>query len=155
MFSGVNEATGSISIIGMARTAWAFARDKDDPQRRLLLPLKNNVAPETGGMAYRIIDGAVEWETERVTITADEALSNFGRNYAKKGEALEDATAWLQMKLADGTAIPQSEITKDAKEAGIAYGTLRRAKDAIKVNAVREPSCGRWLWELKTSPKAA
>jgi putative DNA primase/helicase len=147
--AAVHRSLGSISIIGMARAAWAFARDKDDPQRRLIVPLKNNIGPETAGMAYRIVDGAVEWDSERVTISADEALSHYGRNDVKKGQALEDATAWLQLKLADGLPVPQSEIVREAKDAGIAYGTLRRAKDAIKVVTKPTHVGGSWNWMLK------
>ena len=36
------------------------AKDNDDPTRRLLLPVKNSFAEDTGGLAYRIEEGRLE-----------------------------------------------------------------------------------------------
>jgi hypothetical protein len=45
----------------------------------LMLPLKNNLHRRVPGLAYRIAEGngagRVEWETEGVDITADEAMA--------------------------------------------------------------------------------
>jgi hypothetical protein len=40
----------------------------------LLLPLKNNLAENIGGLAFRIVNGIVEWEKDPVMLTADEAV---------------------------------------------------------------------------------
>ncbi len=42
--------TGSLAFVAAARSAWIVAKDRDDPNRRLFLPLKNNIGnDQTGG----------------------------------------------------------------------------------------------------------
>ena len=48
--------------------------DPEDPGRRLMLPLKNNLAGESFGLAFRIDGPRIVWEDGAVTTTADEAL---------------------------------------------------------------------------------
>lgn len=49
-------ALGSRAFTGIARAVWHLSRDSSDKGRRLLLPGKNNLAPEGSGLAFRIID---------------------------------------------------------------------------------------------------
>ncbi|MCB9845306.1 MAG: AAA family ATPase [Phycisphaeraceae bacterium] len=76
----IYRAMGSLAFAAAARAAWAVSKDRADPMRRLLLPIKNNLAPDAGGLAYRI-DGAgpaVAWEAGTVHVSADEALARDG-----------------------------------------------------------------------------
>ena len=86
--SGAGEAmlqvTGSLAFVAAARAAYIIAKDQDDPSRRLMLPVKNNLGDDQTGYAFRIeatrlpshIDTSrIAWEVERVTVTADEALA--------------------------------------------------------------------------------
>ncbi len=77
----IYRAMGSLAFAAAARAAWAVTKDEPDPRRRLFVPIKNNIAPDTGGLAYRIeplgVDGCpvVAWEPGPVNVSADDALA--------------------------------------------------------------------------------
>ena len=52
----------------------------------------------------------------------------------------------------------QKEIRRQAEEAGFHWRTVRRAKDLLCVEAIREGGIGekgRWVWRLPTKPKVS
>lgn len=65
--SAIYRTMGSLAFTAAARAVWCVAKDKDDNRRRLLIPVKNNIACDTGGLAYRIAgeQPRVEWEPEQ------------------------------------------------------------------------------------------
>ena len=72
--------TGSIAFTAMARAVYLIAKDPDDPKRRLMMPIKNNLGHDEAGLAYRISvtpEGIafIEWDARAVTITPDDALN--------------------------------------------------------------------------------
>jgi len=151
----IYRAMGSLAFAAAARAAWAVTRDRDDPRRRLLLPIKNNVAPDTGGLAYRIeplgVGGcpAVAWEPDPVNVSADDALAG---DRDEGGGALSEAADWLRDMLSDGPQ-PAAEVKARAKNDGIAARTLDRAKGSLGVRADRQgfAADGRWTWALPQS----
>ena len=76
---------GSMAFVAAVRTAFLVQQCKVNPERRLFLPLKNNISRSCHGLAFRIethvlsssgiATSRVAWEAEPVTITASEALS--------------------------------------------------------------------------------
>ncbi len=78
----LHRTMGSLAFVAAARAAWVVCKDNSDPERRLLLSVKNNLAADVGsGLAYRIEShgpsGApvVCWSAEPVNISADEAMA--------------------------------------------------------------------------------
>src|SRR6202020_1713413 len=71
----LSRITGSIAYSALARSVWLIAKDKKDASLRLMLAVKNNLAPDQNGLAYRIVDSAVAWDDAPVTINANEALA--------------------------------------------------------------------------------
>ena len=80
--------TGSIGFIGQARAGWIVTPEMDKEReptgRRIFARAKGNLAPDIGGLAYRIEDVAVgeniptaciAWDDGAVMMDADEALA--------------------------------------------------------------------------------
>lgn len=148
----IYRAMGSLAFAAAARAAWAVSKDNADDGRRLLLPIKNNIAPDAGGLAFRIealgVDGcpAVAWEPDPVSISADDALSS-ERGDGKGRTERDDAAEWLTELLAHGPR-PARDVERDAREAGHSIATVRRAKAAIGVVSRKPAFGGPWEWTL-------
>jgi hypothetical protein len=157
--TAINRFIGSIAFVAAARAAFMVTRDAEDEIRRLFLPVKNNLAPLGKGLAFRleqrlvadgIVGSSVAWETETVTITADQALQA-ADDRGGGGGAGADAEEFLREALAGG-AVAVIDLNADAKEAGLSWATIRRAKDRLGVVAKREShgrdGGGRWTWAM-------
>jgi hypothetical protein len=140
-------ALGSRAFTGLARSVWHLSRDADDATRRLLLPGKNNLAPEADGLAFCIAGspGMIWWENDPVTITADEALAKEHATKDGNHSAMSEAEAWLRDSLSCGP-VKAKEIKDAARRDGIADRTLDRAANSLGV--VRGPGSwgGPWVW---------
>ncbi|MFC1453159.1 AAA family ATPase, partial [Verrucomicrobiota bacterium] len=143
--------TGSLAFVAAARAVWAVARDTDDPDRRLLLPIKNNLARDIDGLAYRLEPWPHDpnfarcvWEAEPISISAEEALSS--EEGVQRGNR-EDAEAWLVEQLRDGP-VSSTEIHRRVETSGLSWATVRRAKDHLGVVAKKSGFDGGWVWSL-------
>lgn len=132
--------SGSLAFVAAARAAWCCVADGDDPKRRKMLCLKNNLAPDAGGMGYIIENGCVQW-TGRDFTRASEALAA----PRETGDAVSEATEFLRMELALGGK-PANEVLRAARAAGHCERTVREAKTRAKVRSVRV--AGAWQWTL-------
>jgi hypothetical protein len=153
---GGNEAllrfTGSMAYVGVARSAYLVIKDPDQPERRLFLPVKNNIGNDRIGFAYRIstkiLPSGIEacfatWENETVSKTANEILEqSMG---PKKKSAVEVAKDFLSEALASGP-VPEKEVEAKAKLACINMSSVDRAKRELGVLSVRVG--GAWQWSL-------
>lgn len=152
---------GSVAFVATARAAWLVTRDPDQKERRLFLPLKNNFGNDQSGLAfgleqYRLPSGIetcrVVWEAEAVTVTADEALAP--AEDPDERSTLEEAKEFLRGLLADAP-IPAKRVYAEGRGAGYSERTIRRAQQALNIDAYREGfgKHGGWFWSL--APKAA
>jgi putative DNA primase/helicase len=145
---------GSIAFAAAARAAWGVARDKDNPARRLFLPLKNNIGSDQTGLAFAVegitLPGGIEtsrvvWEREPVMTSAEEAFApDLNR---EDRTAVDEAKEFLAELLADGP-VSSKQIHKDAEGAGHSWSAIRRAQSALAVEAVKESMKGGWTWRL-------
>ena len=149
----IYRGSGSIALIGMARAAFLVANAPEEADLHVLACTKNNLASPPPSLGYRIAatpDGQprLTW-TGRVDVTADDLVSN--ANYSI-GEALADAVVFLEQLLQDGSC-PSEEAYRQARAAGIAERTLRRAKNQLGV--ISEKVCDEdkhaWHWRLPTA----
>ena len=148
--SAINSFIGSIAFVAAARAAFIVTRDPDDtdPARRLFVQAKNNLAADSGGLAFRveqsivgkdIVASAIAWEGERIARTADEILSanREGSETPERAEAEE----FLRDVLSGGPR-PSIEIEAEARGAGVSWRTVRRAQKAIGIKPYRKAEAG-------------
>ncbi len=144
----VYRAMGSLAFAAAARAVWAIAKDGDDPDRRLFLSAKLNLAKDPDGLAYRIIDARVVWEFDPVKMHADEAFRTEFMDQPKlRGSERAEAAEWLCEFLADGP-VPSTNAIETGKQFGFSERTLRRASKEIGVQPRKESFDGPWLWQF-------
>lgn len=146
--AAIYRTTGSLAFVAAARAVFAVAKDKDNPARRLFLPVKCNLSADQTGLAYTIApnvtgDVVVQWEPGTITTDADYLLS--GPQNAEERSAVQDAADWLRSELV-GDPVASKALFANARRDGHTDITLRRAKTAIGAKAKKES--GKWVWEL-------
>ena len=128
-------ALGSRAFTGIARTVWHLSRDKENKDRRLLLPGKNNLSAEGDGLAFTIggDPAAISWEHAPVQMSANEALVAENDGSAEKSrpgpepEARKAAEDWLNQMLAGGE-MAVSKVKEESAAAGLAWRTVQRRR---------------------------
>jgi putative DNA primase/helicase len=154
--NALSRVTGSLAFVAAARAAYVVARCPDDPARRLVLPIKNNLGNDRTGLAYRIAEDRgvpyVVWEREPVTMTADEALAPM---QDAPRSARDDARDFLT-EILSREPVAVDEVRAQGKNAGFTWPTLRRAKDDLGVKS-KKGGFGKaeWTWYLPLSKQLA
>lgn len=149
-------ALGSRAFTGIARSVWHLSRDPQDKARRLLLPGKNNLAPEGSGLAFTITGHppTIRWEADPVAMTANEALAAEVAEAARKpgppAETREAAAQWLTDFLADGPKSAE-QVRKTGETHGYPLRTIYRARDALGVRCTRDGMRNTRFWSLPTA----
>jgi putative DNA primase/helicase len=149
----VYRAMGSLAFAAASRAVWAIVKDQTDPQRRLFLPAKLNLAQDPDGLAYRIVDGRVAWETEPVKMHADDAFAaelRAANGVGHRGAERREASAWLREQLRGGPC-SASELIELGEQCGFTKRTLQRALRSIGGERKKNSFDGPWLWSLSAS----
>jgi hypothetical protein len=135
---------GTIDFLAACRSAFLAGEDPENPGQKVLCHIKANLGPKTPSLTYTINEGRFLWG-EETSITAEQVLAVTieGDERSK----LEEAKDFLEDVLNNGP-VPSSEVEKEAKGAGIAQTTLRRAKTALGVKPKKASFGGGWLWSL-------
>jgi putative DNA primase/helicase len=153
---------GSHVIVAAVRVVLVTARDPNDKGRRLLLPIKCNIGPDSLGFAFRVIPKThtvcgdvpvAEWETEKVgDLSADDVLIDSTPRAQAAVEKSTEVCDWLKDLLrkepVEGRVMWEKAKAKD-------YGE-RRVKSALKmIGATCEVLGyqGKWHYRLPESDK--
>jgi hypothetical protein len=154
--SALYRGGGTIGFIGAARAGLLVAPDPVEPDRRLLAPVKYNLAARPATIAYAVAGEppTVSW-LGPADLTADDLLGATAAPRSEQSEA-HRAARWLRDRLAEGPRTA-ADLIDEAHDEGIARSTLHRARRAIGAIATREGfgAAGRWIWALAPERDAA
>jgi len=152
--SALHRIAGSMAFAAAARAVWIVARDDENPERRLFLPAKSNLARDEGGLSFTVeshpsLHAPVICWGELINANADTAFTG---TEGPRDADLPEAAIWLRSELQAG---PRQ--TLELKEAGAKVGfkieTLRRGKTKLGARAFKETFSGRWMWQLPKGPR--
>ncbi|MCI0702876.1 MAG: AAA family ATPase [Planctomycetia bacterium] len=145
--SAVYRGSGSIGIVGAARTGLLLSRHPDDPDLRVLAMTKTNVGPLARSLGFRLSTSetgpALQW-VGRVDLTADELCgSSASQEIARRPR--ERAAEFLRLELANG---PRAvvELEQLAAERGIGWRTIVRAKEELTIKSEQRHEGGLPVW---------
>lgn len=163
--AGLFHGSGSVGIIGAARTALYAGKHPTEANTFVLACTKSNFGPTPPSMKYRIVmtqeyfqhplfEGpperlqpapVIEW-LGPTTLTVDDLVSN------ELQADLMQTCEWLDEQLKDGP-IPSGEILARAKTNHIPERNLRRAKRLNAVQSKRSSKEGEegWVWEKQSN----
>lgn len=164
--SAIHRTMGSLAFLTAARAAWVICEDPANFERRLLLPVKSNLASRADGLAYTVESSAVEsstvesntaepqtpdppapgpqpqapptirWSSEPISLSADDGLVGRIRPLGRPKYERGEAAHWLKQTLAAGPR-PSGDVEREAVANGFRPRTLQRAFRDIDGKAVR------------------
>ena len=141
--SAIYRAMGSLAFTAAARTVHLVVRDPEDPERRLIVPIKNNLGQDRTGFGFTLgltADGetAVQWESNPTPESADALLDRLSRprSDAASPSRLNEAVAWLRQTLGQGP-VASHELADAAEAQGITARTLKRARSVVQAGPVK------------------
>ncbi|MBR5512978.1 MAG: AAA family ATPase [Ruminococcus sp.] len=131
---------GSIDITAAARSVIVVAKDKSNPDIRVVAQIKNSLAPIGETLGFRFCENGVFKSIGTYECDIEDVLLGIGTK--NKCTAVEEM---LKDELSDGGK-PQSELVVKASEMGISVSTLRKAKDKLGVKSEKKGAT--WYWHL-------
>ncbi len=144
--SAMYRGGGSIGITGAARAVFVVGADPEDPDRRVLAPVKCNLGPEPPSLAFRIesvgVTSRVVWG-EACGLTAGELLAGPPKATGQQ----ERAEEIIAQELAKGPR-GSNEVLGACTAEGISQRTYDRARKALGVRSEKTDFDGQWMLSL-------
>lgn len=153
--SALYRGGGSIGFVGVSRVALLMARHPEDEERRILAVNKTNLGALPPSLAFRLADcnGAARIAWEGVTNhTAEDIMERPADQDVRS--AVAEAIEFLQDILKPGATFAR-DVQKAARDAGIAWDTVRRAQRSLGIRPQKaKTQDGQWTWALPPAMKA-
>ncbi len=138
---------GSIDFVAAARSVLVLGRPEDDPDTRVIVQQKNNLAPIGPAISFEITDAGIEW-IGHYDITVNDLFN--GASSSSEGNK-SSAAKDLLLELLESGERAFSEIFEIASDNKIGKRTLVQAKADLSVLSVKKPDG--WYWKLPTQRK--
>ncbi len=160
----LDRITGSLAFGALARLVFGAAKqigENGEEQGRVLVRIKSNLGPDGGAIGYSlalaelpqgIVTTRVTWG-EKIEGNARDILADAEQTDADDGRGeRQEATEFLRTLLANGP-VNARQVLREAREAGHAEKTLRRAAKELGIRKEKESMDGGWVWQFP--PKMA
>ena len=132
---------GSIDFFAVARSVLLVGRVEGEPNIRVVVQIKNNLAQFGHPKAFELMERGFRWLGD-YEITADEVLGGI----APKANKLEQAKQMLRELAETSNVVQSNEIFDMVDEQGISKRTLENAKKELGIRAKKVNNS--WYWEL-------
>jgi len=149
----LHAAMGSLAFTAAARVVLLVSRDKDDPELRLLLTVKSNLASDRTGYRYKVEGGKVEW-VEVVEGQADELLKGeprmgkAGDRAGEKQQAMDAFAQQLKAAMAAGP-VPTAAVRDMALRAGVSWLVVQKPNFKSQYGFSSRKEGSTWMWFVK------
>ena len=149
----VHKVSGSVAFIAAARSGFLIIRDPEEEDRRLMVPIKNNLGSDKNGLSFRIkkilLESGIEtskleWDPEPISESADFFL-NQEKSY-KKPSKTDEAEYWLMERLEEGPQ-PAGDLIRIGEEFGYTPKILRDAGERFNMERYKD-GLDHWMWKL-------
>lgn len=155
----ITRGGGTMGIIGLARSGLIAGHENgDDPDMRIVVPLKHNLAKASSALRYKMVSAdedsmpAVTWHGISYKSAEDLVAP---RAPIKVLPALDKAIAFLHRKL-DGmtpSGLSMRDLVSEAREEDISEITLRRAKKDLHIQSVKRDTASGWFWTFDSAAR--
>jgi len=151
---------GAMAFTGVARMTFIVTKSRDDPDLRMILPVKANIAKDVTGNGFRVREHQISIGSIKsaqpvakldplpVNMTAEEALNGFG-----SGDNLDsDIQNFLHVELGEGPVLA-NEMKDRCENAGLSYATVRKRKKRFGVISYKRDASDTkspWEWKLRS-----
>ncbi len=154
----VERVTGSIAFTAVVRVVMVAAKVEGDDggDRRILVRSKSNLGPDDGGFEYSMAMGKALPGIDAASIVWGNAITGSARDLLAVASAGPDgdkgaiASAELFLRELLTVTTASKIVQSEAKEAGHAWATVRRAAEGLGVIMKKGPSA--WYWQLPQLP---
>lgn len=152
----VYRVMGSLAFVAAARACFAVMRDPENTERRLMLPVKNNLAVDTEGFSFclKVADNDAphaEWGDEAVSQQTTDTMLDGGESQTPREQAVSarvhEVSEWLRSELAH-EAKPASTLWRRSEEHKFSRRDVERAKKLLGVQGTIKGFGGAWHWSL-------
>ena len=129
--AAIYRAMGSVAFVAAARASWAICKDPVDENKRLFLPVKNNLAPARHRPRLHNRNRPDGTRPDHPLVArACDPIVDFAIAAARAAGRPDEERQYAMNMAQRATckiAIRASDIREEAEVQGISYGTLRRA----------------------------
>jgi putative DNA primase/helicase len=158
----LDRLTGSLAFGAAPRLVFAASKKKDETGQetdtRVFVRVKSNIGPDGGALTYTlnsvdlpqgIATSKVSWGG-RIEGSARDILADAEQTDADHDEesAVGEARQCLREIMADGQPHEASEVSREARDAGHAERTIRRAREKLGIRPERNGKTRKWYWQL-------
>lgn len=138
---GIYRGLGSIDIAAVARSILLVGRDSSNPYYRIMIQIKNNLAPEGKAFVFELNpDLGFSWIGQEEHEMEDLLFQR------SKGESkLDKAKEYLKLLL-NGSDMPCADILEKMRATGIGTRTVEQAKKDMGIVSYKLGD--KWYWRL-------
>lgn len=138
---GIYRGLGSIDIAAVARSILLVGRDSSNPHYRIMIQIKNNLAPEGKAFVFELNpDLGFNWIGQEEHEMEDLLFQR------SKGESkLDKAKEYLKLLL-NGSDMPCADILEKMRATGIGTRTVEQAKKDMGIISYKLGD--KWYWRL-------